>query len=150
MHRFPTELQTPTQVQRLRGGQSSWERGVRTLLGNLAQQRSAKERKSWKMGEAKNFGWGLLCCWGLATPLSQNSTEGTEPSRPCESHSSLGCRAWGYGCIGTFVLRWGWQGQKCSPPGWLVGNDPGQGSSKPQLLHNRAEGIPQRQTGAGL
>lgn len=52
----------------------------------------------------------------------------------------------GYVCIGRFVLLWGWQGQACSPLGWLVGNELGQASAKPQLLRTRAEGIPQIQT----
>lgn len=80
----------------------------------------------------------------LPTP-SQNSTAGTELSHEPETHPSLGCWVWGYSCIGSFVLPWGWQGQECSPWSWLVGNDLRQGSAKPHLLHNRAEGIPQRQ-----
>lgn len=40
-----------------------------------------------------------------------------------------------------FVLQWGWKGQGCSLPGWLMGNDLGQGSVKLS-----AEGISQLHT----
>lgn len=89
VHRSPAEPRTPTQGQRARGGQSSWERGTRTFLGNLARQQSARQRKAGQWKKQKILDGELLCCWALTTPISQNSTVGTEPSHELKLGSGL-------------------------------------------------------------
>lgn len=74
VHRSPAKPQTPTQVQRVRGGQSSWERGVRTFLGNLAQQWSARERRAGKWRKQKILD-GDCSAAGLSPPPSPKTAQ---------------------------------------------------------------------------
>lgn len=82
--------------------------GCRDLFRKSGSAAVFKAEKRWHMEEAEDFGWDLLCCcWAFTTPFSQNNTRGTEPSRELEPRPSLGGWVWGYGSIGSFVLRWG-------------------------------------------